>query len=460
MLKSFYQIDLFGKSVLFNYRGNSKSKSKIGAVFTVALVGFIIWLIIDFGQDIIHKREPKANTFESFNDNPAATPLTAETFAFAIAITNPYTFANFINESIFTVYAYTYKSTRIPQSNGTVQVIPEYLPLELERCQVGHFGDLAEKFSYVELDQMYCLKKEQPALNGSNPILEGNFESPVFQNINIEFKICDNDTSTVTCGTEEEIANVLDGGFISLSFSNIAIDLTDNKNPLKLFRDGYFTTIGTTFSKSVSLYLQQLEINTDSGWLTTDYHTENYVKFDEIQEMFTFGTQRNFAYFAVRLGNVKKHFNRSYTKVQDVIAKVNGLIAVAFTLFVIVLAPYVRLKFYEALINEIFDIKLTKGKSSKEKKKNKKKGQQVQTSLRSIEFISRSKTIGKEDICTSQEEDLEQQQKSPSKSTNDVVLKNKIELPNKKVRNQKTIRNTLNPEEISIQYNLTDPMQR
>lgn len=429
MQKAFYQIDLFGKAVLFNYKGNSKSKSKVGAICTIILFAFVIWVAIYFSQQLVNKSEPKTTTFQSFNENPAATPLTIDNFVFAIGMADPVTYANYINESIFTAYASTYKSTRVPQPNGTVEIIYEEIPLELETCQADHFGELADEFSYLALDQIYCLKKDQANIQTEYPILQGSFESPVYQSIYIYFQECNNETSTVTCGTQNEINAKLEGSYLSLVFSNMVVDLTDYKNPLKKFRDGYYTTVGNSYYKELTLSLDQLEINTDSGWLTTNYKTEPHIEFGDIQELFSLTSKSSFAYFSMRLGNVMNHYNRSYTKIQEIIAQVNGIVTIAFTILFIVLAPYVRLKFYEALINEIFDIK-TQKRRSKNKKSNKRKAIKTEANPMATDHKNNSKPTVNNPAVPSSKEDLEDPR--PPLESNDPGLSNRVEFTERK----------------------------
>ena len=81
----------------------------------------------------------------------------------------------------------------------------------------------------------------------------------------------------------------------------MAVDLTDSNKPLKKFRDGWYTSTGNTFNKEINLYLEQLEINTDDGWLTSGYQTENYIKYGEIREMFSLAQKSNYVHFVIRL---------------------------------------------------------------------------------------------------------------------------------------------------------------
>mgnify|MGYP006976776508 CR=1 FL=1 len=93
------------------------------------------------------------------------------------------------------------------ESDGTVTLVQQTADLEMEICTKDHFGSLAHEFENLELSQLYCIKKDQPGLEKVS--IKGKFEVDEVSFLRIAFSACNNATSGGTCGTPEEIDQLL-----------------------------------------------------------------------------------------------------------------------------------------------------------------------------------------------------------------------------------------------------------
>ena len=370
------RVDLFGKPVSLNYNGKEKSKSFIGAIFSFLVFGFFVWALYLLSQDMFQKKNPKTITSESFHENPAEMIIGPDTFAFAFGLQNPETYFHYINESIYTVDIALNQLKRERQSDGSLLEVWSSVPLESEPCTPQHFGRLGSKFLDIELNELYCLKEKQSGLEELT--VQGVFESPIFQYIASNIRACDNGTSGGTCGTPEEIQYYLGGGFFAVYFTNTAIDPKNYSTPNLNYRDSYYSSLTYPYYKELTLWLKHLEVKSDVGWLTEDEQVETYISFEKTVENLNFRTDKGaILTLAVRVDKIKTHYERSYTKISDVFAQVNGLGAALIIGFAFVLRPFSNIKFNESLINELFDIKdpgaeqsgIVKAKAKKNKKK-------------------------------------------------------------------------------------------
>jgi len=367
------RVDLFGKPVALNFNGKEKSKSFIGAFFSGLVLLFFVWALYIFSQDMFQKKNPKTIMSQSFHENPAAMVINADTFAFAFGLQDPQTYFHYINSSIYTVEVTRQQLSREVQPDGSLAEIWSSVPLEYETCSTAHFGHLGSKFADIELDELYCLKKDQPALD--EIVVQGVFESPVYQYIQASIKACDNATSSVTCGTPKELQHYLGGGFFATYFTNIAIDPKSYKQPNVTYRDSYYSSLTYPYYKELTLWLNHLEVKSDVGWLLKDEELESFISFEKTVENLNFrqdmGSVLN---FVVRVDKIKTHYERSYTKISDVFAEVNGLGAAVIVAFAFILRPFSDIKFNESLINELFEIKApdTDGSSGSKAKNNSK----------------------------------------------------------------------------------------
>ena len=84
----------------------------------------------------------------------------------------------------------------------------------------------------------------------------------------------------------------------------------------------------------------------------------NFASVNEVKEQLDLAGRDTFLGFTIRMGTHKEHFYRSYIKIQDVFSEVDGLITLAIILIALFAYPYVKLKFYQDLVNELFDLRI------------------------------------------------------------------------------------------------------
>jgi len=75
----------------------------------------------------------------------------------------------------------------------------------------------------------------------------------------------------------------------------------------------------------------------------------------------------------IRVSPVTQVYARSYIKIQDIVARANGLTSIALIILLIFVSPYSNLKFYESLINDLFDVKTFKDKDPQDPQFDRKK---------------------------------------------------------------------------------------
>lgn len=297
---------------------------------------------------MILKHNPISLYTETAKEDPDALEVSNGNFVFAMEINDAITYAPFIDERIWTVQAYHIVKTTEFGDDGNVTINFQYNPIEVERCTSDHFAELEQSFSVLDLNTHLCLKKSESLF------VSGAFQSPTFDLIQFQFKICNNSTSQVTCATPEEIASRV--VYISFYQSETAVDLKNYSDPISRYRGEYFTTVTANAYREVNYYLNRLTITTDNGWLTEDIKTENHVQFERVFDLFSL-TQSNgtFAVFNIRPSTTTKVYSRSYLKIQDVIAQVSGILSVSFIVLFMILLPYTWIKFYQSLINGLFN---------------------------------------------------------------------------------------------------------
>jgi len=67
---------------------------------------------------------------------------------------------------------------------------------------------------------------------------------------------------------------------------------------------------------------------------------------------------------------MKTFWSRSYIKIQDILAELDGLVTVFVIIIALSIHPYIKNKYFEELINEVFDVKVYRYKEKEKKEIN------------------------------------------------------------------------------------------
>ena len=355
--------DLFGIPVTFTFAQQEKSRSVFGGFCTILFSIFAIWSIIHSSQDLLYKQEPTILQTDIFREIPKDILLSPNTFPFGFGLEGNAddNFNQFIDETIYSVQVTLWTMIRSTNENGTAQTDWSTTPLEVERCTLDHFGKFQSLYTTFPVSDLYCLKQKQQS--GLDEVLiRGTTEGDLFQYLNIAIAQCNNLTSNNTCASPEAIESRLDSSWFSLFYADLAINGKSYAKPDVRFRKSYYTLISTIMSKKGTLKLGHVEMTTDSGWLLKSERTEEYVKLTGTEEFFDLKPDPDgFLYQTIIVADrLESNYDRSYIKLQESLAQAQGLITTVMIALILCLAPYSRLKFYEALMNEIFHFNLEK----------------------------------------------------------------------------------------------------
>jgi len=206
---------------------------------------------------------------------------------------------------------------------------------------------------------MYCIKPEQSNL--AKIELAGKEDLSTYKAFYIGIQQCYN-TSTKTCKSDDEMQAKLTRSWINIIYLQAAINPQNFLNPNQRFVADYTTMLSPSMLKSGIIRLNHLNVIDDDGWLFENKKTKKYIKVDTPVENFDLEPHAyGFLYSGVfELGQVITTYERQYTRLQTVLAQIQGSAATVILALIIILRPYSQVKFQEVLINELFDIKIKK----------------------------------------------------------------------------------------------------
>jgi len=357
---SFESLDMFGVAVALNFAGSVKSKSRHGTLFTVLFAGFIIWASFYSASKLITRKDPKTITYDTFQQDPREMTISKETFPFAFGLKHnaDLGFDHFRNDSLFTIEVTQVIQRTVNYGNGTSGQNYELIPIDVEVCTPESFGELSSSFTSLPLQNLYCIKEKQTYVKDIR--IRGNMGSAYFQSIVISVKKCDNATFNGACATNEEIGDIINPAYLQIYYPQLAINPTNSSHPGFRYRQDQLSMVSPNYYKSGQITLGHVTVSSDHGWLVEDIKTQNFIQVDYLLEDLDLRpSQLGYLYdLMIFVNQLEKNHERTYIKLQDVLAQVQGLATTAILIILFVLKPYSKVKFHESLINDLFDVKM------------------------------------------------------------------------------------------------------
>jgi hypothetical protein len=353
------KLDLFGKKPLLRINKNESFRTNFGVFLTITSILLMLATLIYSSLGLWDVSKPNIilsiiNTF-----NPPEINLSNNTFGIAFGLQNPFTYSQFIDETIYRVEVFQ----KIAKRNTNSDFHWEVIQLETERCSEIKFPlSYHQLLVGLPLKDMYCLKNTEFKVFGT-------FLNPTYAFLYIKIYECKNTTTVHNCKPKSEIDSILAGTFFSFSHTDITIDPTNYTQPNQKFMGDSYTSVSNRFFKELHHYEKQVVVRTNKGWLLDDLEEKSYLKLDYVKEMIDLRNADNFLSYTFKLSTTVETYTRSYKKVQSVAAEVGGIFKIIMLLSVLLTYMWNKAKIDETLTNELFKIIEKSGEETKEFKR-------------------------------------------------------------------------------------------
>jgi len=307
----------------FNIRINRESgyKSVLGGVLSIFIIILSSIMIFYLGIEIIQKKEPIVlNSNIQNKDFGPYDILFKSQIQFLIGLE----FANFTyyyDESIYTVSAEE-STVEYQEINGTTTQILKTRPIRLRKCsEIYTNSDVEEDNLNIPLDLFVCVDPEEKAQ------IQGFWGSRISKSLKVKLNKCQNSTNyKVKCRSKKEIDNYIQNGVLSIYTSDYLVDHKNLTNPTKkYFRDVYNYLSGNYGLIYVIAYSDFL-FKSDTGFLFPIYYEWNRPMISDIKNSYSFGEKDMFAFINFQGFKLAQSYQRTYSKIQDILTKVGGLI--------------------------------------------------------------------------------------------------------------------------------------
>jgi len=357
-LKNF-ELDLFAIPITLNRKGRNKAHSRHGIVLTLLFAGFIIWLIYSVSQELFLKKNPNTINYDSFQEVPPSMELNKETFplAFGVQLPSSLGLSFFKDEEVYYPDVKVVVTRVVQQSDGSYEKELELIDVEVETCVPQHFGENWRLFSNGPFYNLYCIKPYQPLFDKLK--IAGIEDIGEYTGFRIGIRRCGKATQ---CKSDHDISKMLSGAWINLIYLQSTINPQNFTHPNQRFISYFATMISPNQYKSAAIKLTHLDVVDDDGWLFETNKIKQFIKVNTPTEYLdTTPDPDGFLWKGIiDLGQMMTTYERRYTRLQTVLAQIQGSAATVILVLIVVLHPFSQVKFNETLINELFDVKIKK----------------------------------------------------------------------------------------------------
>ena len=133
------------------------------------------------------------------------------------------------------------------------------------------------------------------------------------------------------------------------------VNPADYANPASPYGIDYFGFVRPSTTLMSNRYIAITDVSTNFGWMMDDFSQERIPTLDKEKESITIGDNTTLVVYCIRRSHTKKEIQRSYKKLQEVLAEIGGILNVLFLLFRSVAYPLVHQQFFKKLANSVFN---------------------------------------------------------------------------------------------------------
>lgn len=374
-MKLLESCDIIGREPKLKLANSGRNRTVWGGFLCLSIYLLMILGFLYFGQEIYFKVVPATVVSSELIEQEDSISLDKNNFLFFLSIKDR--FGNFIKEEDgyfnFNIYLENYISSNGKNLNEESALLNQttYMNktvLTMETCSTNSFGKYSDLLSYVNPNNWKCLKSAQD--RATLPIIKGGLHFPLLSNLKIQITKC----IKGTCKSSSEINDKLNGAYVVIKYYDAFFNFRNFTNFIEnVFREDKIYLF-SDWTKSVKYEIMQVETFSDKGYILEDFSIEkvflknsflefiSYVNnYETINKNNTTEISQNFLKnilcdISFQPSYEKKTFYRKYYKVQNLVAEMGGL-AKSF----VVLAYFLNFfhdhaKYYEKLIDSLFDI--------------------------------------------------------------------------------------------------------
>ncbi len=327
-----YQLDILSSPITIYYNKREKHSSFISVFLSFIIYFTGLFLTIYFFIDFLKRKYPSTFFYKTILEDTGKIYLNKSDFFHFL---NIYSNNSYDNTDNYIEVGFISNNS---EYNAFGEKEMDYWIYD--KCDESDLEYFIGKINYTEFNRGLCLKKfynsnEKEFYN----INESKFEYPYDLhgidskehefyvigaygcNFNISNYIPDN------CSITEENENILRGDEISLFITSAFADLQNYTYPIKEKIISYFSTIPSILGTLKTLSFHSLKVDSDNGIFLHNIHYYYSLVLDSLSSKSNVYTKPS-TLFIIQIGNEVDFYERFYSKIQDIFAKLGGMIGI------------------------------------------------------------------------------------------------------------------------------------
>lgn len=326
------RFDILGNRLSFEIDSSSTYKSSVGGFFSMLIILSSLILALMFGNEVYERKTPSVFSLEEKIDQ-SRIYLKEMPFLFSFiwqngtAIMDPLAFFNFKVKRFYF------------SPNMDISYAENITFTKCESSKYTMHSDFVEK--YISNPSVYYMCLDHDTDSYVYNAL-ANADSAFFK---IEFYRCDSKTQVCP----KDIDLLMKEVYMFLTFINTYVDSSNYTNPIQYYEYTHSQQTSDAFLKRLYISFTNDVYVSDNGWILTDSVNYDYitlsVKSLDINPNDGYDTLNQMFNVSIDSPNIRQITKRNYMKVQDLIAKVGGLVKGLFICVQIFLFHYSRVEY-------------------------------------------------------------------------------------------------------------------
>lgn len=338
----FKYLDFVSPKVTLELQNIRRFSSKQGVILSLINITVISVIAVMFGSEIYEKKKPSVITASSFQ-NSSQIFLNDFNHAFAFSQDDGSLLYNPLDYFSFSVYKIEYTNEGFEN---------KFTHTEAVKCEKRHFSKWFGKVADNEIEQKvmfptYCFDY------GDDEYFKNQYSDPVNTMNYVFIGLCN--PSQRKC--PDDLEKVVHGLYFSVVYLDNFINEADYEKPIQYYSSMLSYKIGLDRLLEIHLLISKFDFISDNGWILEDNQETRFLK--KTDHLVNVSPKSRFfpndlVWFSLESPKIKTKYYRSYMKIQDLFAKVGGLINACLIVTQIFFYHYLNF-LYEIYLNRMVD---------------------------------------------------------------------------------------------------------
>ena len=340
--------DIFKTPFQFLFRGRRNIHCPFGMLLSLLINLSSFCLLITLLSELLNHSKPSVSYAKLHSSMTTNLTLNTKEFLFTIAFRdNNY---NIIKDPSIASIIATYEKTVL--INGNLK--KETINLNFMNCSniypLFKKFRLDDRFNNSGLINYNCYNYSEPIIIG------GKNGTDFYANLAFYITKCRNSSdSNISCKSEEEINNLIQNGFLQITYVSSYVDINNFSHPIQYVTEDTYIMFDVLMNKKIDIHFSSLEIHSENNIIFSIEKKEISTKHDVTTTDFI-SVLENGILSSIMIYpsfNVEKYYRR-YIKIQEIGASIGGLYS-GLTIISVILSSYHKYRYTEMkIINEIF----------------------------------------------------------------------------------------------------------